>query len=79
MAFPECVKDDAYKRSGGQCECARQHTGATDAPHHGGRCPTKVTRHGAEYHHLVSEEAGGSDTLSNCQVLCVTCHRLVHS
>jgi len=79
MAFSESTKDDAHKRSGGQCECDRQHVGATDAPHHGGRCPTKVSRYGAEYHHRIAVASGGDDTLGNCQVLCVKCHALVHA
>ena len=79
MAFSDSVKDDAHHRSRGQCECARQHPGAISTAHYGGRCPTEVTRHGAEYHHLLSVGAGGIDTLGNCQVLCVTCHRLVHA
>ena len=79
MAFSDSVKDAAHHRSRGQCECARQHTGTINASHFGGRCPTEVTRHGAEYHHLLSVETGGIDTLGNCQVLCVTCHRLVHA
>ncbi len=73
MAFSETVKDEAYKRSGGRCECTRQHVGK-DAPHHGGRCSKTFTRHGAwEAHHLA---AGGSDTLSNCEALCIACHEL---
>lgn len=79
MAFTEQTKDEAYKRSGGRCECDREHPWVQGAPHHGGRCPTKVTRHGAEYHHKTAVASGGSDYLSNCQVLCLTCHRLVHA
>lgn len=75
MAFSESVKDDAFKRSGGRCECKRQsHT------HHGaGRCNNTITRHGAEYHHVVSQLAGGADTLANCEALCITCHKLTGS
>jgi hypothetical protein len=74
MAFSEATKDAAYRRSGGRCECTREHAGMPGAPHHGGRCSATFTRHGAwEAHHIV---AGGPDTLSNCQVVCVRCHRL---
>lgn len=74
MAFSETVKDEAFKRSGGRCECTRQHPGRTDAPHHGGRCARTFTRQGSwEAHHIT---AGGPDTLSNCEALCVTCHQL---
>lgn len=76
MAFSETVKDQAFARSGGRCECQRQHQGLT-APHHGGRCPETFTRYGQwEAHHKVAVSAGGSDTLSNCEALCVTCHQL---
>ncbi len=77
MAFSDTVKDDAFKRSGGRCECHRQHPGRTDAPHHGGRGPRTFGRHGAwEAHHITAESAGGPDTLSNCEVLCEKCHQL---
>jgi len=80
MAFSESVKDEAFKRSGGRCECNRQHTGINDAPHHGGRCSKTFTRHGNWHaHHKVSLKAGGSDTLSNCEVLCIKCHELTKS
>lgn len=68
MAFSESVKDAAFRRSGGQCECRRTTHG------HSGRCQTKITRYSAEYHHVVSQNAGGSDGLENCEALCVTCH-----
>ena len=70
MAFSDGVKDAAFKRSGGQCECRR--SGHTN---HTGRCTATITRHGAEYHHVTSQDAGGSDGLSNCQALCVKCHK----
>jgi hypothetical protein len=74
MAFSQSVKDDALKRSGGQCECTRQHPGRTEAPHHGGRCSNKFGRWHA--HHTT---AGGPDTLSNCEALCVPCHELTQT
>lgn len=71
MAFSESVKDAAFKRSGGRCECTRSsHT------NHTGRCPTTITRHSAEYHHV---DSTGPDTLANCEALCVTCHRQTES
>ncbi len=74
MAFSDTVKDQAFNRSGGRCQCTRQHTGRTNAPHHGGRCSRTFTRHGGwEAHHIT---AGGADTLSNCEALCTTCHQL---
>ncbi len=70
MAFPESVKDAAFKRSGDRCECNR-----SSHSNHSNRCPTTITRYSAEYHHVKSEEAGGADTLENCEALCKTCHR----
>ncbi len=70
MAFPESVKDAAFKRSGGRCECKR-----SSHSNHTSRCSTTITRHSAEYHHVVSEDAGGPDTLDNCEALCKTCHK----
>jgi 5-methylcytosine-specific restriction endonuclease McrA len=80
MAFSESVKDAAYKLSGGRCECTRQHSGRTDAPHHGGRCTVTFSRHGNwQAHHIISVSAGGSDNLSNCEVLCTKCHELTRT
>jgi 5-methylcytosine-specific restriction endonuclease McrA len=77
MAFSETIKDQAFARSGGRCECARQHPGRLNAPHNGGRCSATFTRQGSwEAHHKTAVAAGGSDSLSNCEALCVTCHRL---
>ena len=74
MAFSDSVKDQAFKRSGGQCECRRySHT------NHSGRCTATITRHSAEYHHVTAVAAGGHDGLSNCEALCVTCHRQTDS
>ena len=70
MAFPDSVKDATFKRSGGRCECRRS---THDHPHV--RCPSTVTRHGAEYHHKLSVDADGDDGLANCEVLCKTCHK----
>jgi 5-methylcytosine-specific restriction endonuclease McrA len=80
MAFSESIKDQAYTRSDGRCECTRQHVGL-NANHHGGRCPKTFTRYGGQWeaHHIVSVLAGGPDTLSNCQVLCIHCHELTRT
>ena len=74
MPFSEEVKDQAYIRSGGRCECQRQHSGLY-APHHGGRCDRTFTRHAGQWraHRIVG---GGLDTLSNCEALCLTCQQL---
>lgn len=64
--FPESVKDLAYERSGGRCECVRQDCW------HVGRCRNTFTRGGAWEPHRIWPK--GADTLYNCQVLCVECH-----
>ena len=46
MPFPESVKDAAFTRSGGRCECARK-----EDSHSQGRCATALTRKSAEFHH----------------------------
>jgi 5-methylcytosine-specific restriction endonuclease McrA len=68
MAFPQTVKDAAYRRAGGRCECTRTSCG------HIGRCPRPLSA-GWEAHHIVSQLAGGADTLANCEALCLACHR----
>ena len=69
MEFPDSVKDAAFRRSGGQCECMRS------SHSHAGRCKTTVTRYSAEYNHVPVDPKIGADTLANCEVLCVTCHK----
>ena len=74
MAFSDPVISDAWKRSGGRCECKRV---THDHPY--GRCPNTLVwgrrgqdrSDGWEAHHRA---AGGGDTLSNCEILCTPCH-----
>jgi 5-methylcytosine-specific restriction endonuclease McrA len=74
MAFSESVVKQAWDRSGGKCECKRAAHG------HTGRCnhtllwssQGKDTDFGWEAHHI---NANGPDTLSNCEILCQTCHK----
>ena len=74
MAFSETTKTTAYIRSGGRCECKR-----TSHPHHIKRCAKRLARKTAQFHHILSVAAGGSDGLANCQVLCLRCHKLTRS
>lgn len=67
MAFSQTIKDQAYTRARGMCE----------------RC-NKVCRRingvsgynypDSEFHHRLSLAAGGDDSLSNCEHLCIACH-----
>jgi 5-methylcytosine-specific restriction endonuclease McrA len=71
MAFSESTKELALASAGNQCECAR------GIHLHGGRCKTTLTKSVAEFHHKTAVASGGSDALSNCEVLCHTCHVLI--
>lgn len=73
MAFPQSVIDQAWKRSGGKCECTRS------SCKHIGRCNKVLTAHNWHAHHKTSVAAGGADTLSNCEALCVPCHENTRS
>jgi 5-methylcytosine-specific restriction endonuclease McrA len=75
MAFPKSVKDAAFKRSGGYCECKRP----SHPDHPKGRCRTAISSLSVDYHHIRSQKAGGPDTLANCEALCRKCHRLTKS
>ena len=72
MAFSQQVKDDAWRRAGGKCECTR-----STCRHHTGRCNAALNKWHA--HHKVSQNAGGADTLNNCEALCVQCHENTRS
>lgn len=77
MDFSESTKDEAYKRSGGRCECHREHTNKINAPHYSGRCASTFSRHGNWHaHHKIAVKSGGDNTLSNCEAICVKCHEL---
>lgn len=81
MAFPESVVQQAWKRAGGRCECRRR------THRHGARCSEQLVWSyrgkewpgGWEAHHITSVEAGGTDTLSNCEILCIPCHKATRS
>jgi len=77
MAFSEEVVRQAWQRAGGKCECPRS------TCRHSGRCGKqliwsergKETAGGWEAYHRVSIDKGGSDALSNCEILCQVCHK----
>ncbi len=68
MAFSDETKRSAFKYAGGKCECTRKEHD------HIGRCNAPLTMATAEFHHITAESVGGSDGLSNCEVLCHECH-----
>ncbi len=78
MAFPDIIVLQAWKRSGGKCECDRKiHN---DHFNRIGKCNRALIyksrgKFGAgawEAHHVHS---GAGDTLENCQILCWDCHQ----
>ena len=74
MPFPESVVEDAWKRSGGKCECPRTSHGHND-PHNRTLIKSSRGREGIgawEAHH---KNKNGGDTLSNCEILCWDCHK----
>ena len=79
MAFPLSVVEAAWRRSGGRCECQRSTCG-----HGYWRCGKQLDWNargndyaygGWEAHHKTAAAVGGPDTLSNCEILCISCHK----
>ncbi len=76
MAFSDETVRQAWQRAGGKCECTRK------THSHSGRCNKTLSwgnrgRSGMgawEAHHRTSAESGGTDALSNCEILCWDCH-----
>ena len=67
MAFSENVKREAFIRAGGHCECCKKELIWQNH---------KEGERGAwEAHHKTSVASGGQDTLSNCKILCLDCHK----
>ena len=81
MSFSQDIIDQARRRAGGKCECTRSQCPA----HSGYRCnkvlDPKNSQSGMEWHahHTTSQDAGGTDTLQNCEILCVECHKNTES
>lgn len=76
MAFSEATKQAALNRAAGQCECRRM--SCTEHPR-SYRCPTTLVTGRYEFHHVTAVSSGGSDALSNCEVLCRPCHTQTQS
>lgn len=79
MAFSSAVIAAAWRRSGGRCECCR-----TTCGHGYSRCNRTLvwgergndrSFFGWEAHHKTAVASGGLDTLSNCEILCIPCHK----
>ena len=75
MAFNQTTIDAAYQRAGGRCECTM-----SSCAHHADRirCNASLTNDVHAHHRrLVSE--GGGDNLSNCVLMCTSCHENAHA
>lgn len=59
IEFDKKTRAEAFRRCGGKCE----------------RCQMKLKAGEGEYDHIVPYALSEDSTLSNCQVLCVPCHR----
>ena len=79
MAFSDAVVRAAWQRAGGRCECGRSSCG--HGPWRCGKVLNWYSRGndyvsgGWEAHHKIAVSSGGSDTLSNCEILCISCHK----
>lgn len=72
MDFSDETKHRARHRAGGRCECERK-----SHKHLFGRCSAILALVKVEYHHKTAVASGGSNALSNCEVLCVSCHQRI--
>jgi len=66
MAFSDLVVVDTWEKAGGKCQKCRKQLCWENKGREGRGC--------WEAHHKTSVSAGGSDGLSNCQILCFDCH-----
>ena len=84
MAFSDLTVRQAWLRSGGRCECQR----TTHGHNYTGRCSQRLiwqqrgndnSASGWEAHHKIAVSSGGTDNLSNCEILCMECHKKTDS
>jgi 5-methylcytosine-specific restriction endonuclease McrA len=68
--FSDATKLAALRHAGGKCQCTRKAHG-----HLWGQCGAAITPATAEFHHRTAQFVGGGDSVSNCEPLCVRCHR----
>ena len=59
IEFDKKTRAEAFRRCGGKCE----------------GCQMKLKAGEGEYDHIIPYALSEDSTLSNCQVLCVPCHR----
>ena len=77
MVFSDEVIKQAWQRADNKCECTLTKCG------HISKCNKILdfskrgieSEHGWEAHHKISVNTGGEDNFSNCQILCINCHK----
>lgn len=69
MSFSQETKDQAFARAGGMCECKMNCHSEDNV------CGKDLSQGEWEAHHIVSQDAGGSDGIENCMVMCTPCHK----
>lgn len=84
MPFSEEIVKKAWERAKGKCECTR-----ITHNNHSDRCCNKTLcfdnrgkdgeRGAWEAHHKTAAVSDGKDTLSNCEILCMDCHKQTES
>lgn len=66
------LRSEAFKRSNGICECGRPECEARPER------LRRVTWNDSQLHHKTSRARGGSDSLTNVQLLTRQCHSEIH-
>jgi 5-methylcytosine-specific restriction endonuclease McrA len=59
MEFSAPTKRKAFERAGGKCQ----------------DCARELRDGEPQYHHVLEARLGGDNALSNCRLLCVSCHK----
>lgn len=77
--FPEEELKKALANAGERCECRRTNPDCLKR-HDRVRCSVSgltLGNHGTKWHahHKTSQAAGGKDIASNCEILCIPCHK----
>jgi len=77
--FPQEEVKKALVNAGGRCECRRTNPDCLKK-HDRVRCHESnftIGNRGIrwETHHRTSQAAGGKDIASNCEILCLDCHK----
>jgi len=77
--FPDEELKKALKRADGRCECTRTNPDCLKR-HDRVRCSVRgltLGNQGTKWHahHRFSQDEGGKDIASNCEILCIPCHK----